>query len=50
MAEYRKLDKSKLANRKRRTLSTEEALKDISPIQWSESVLNGSKKVLIQIK
>ena len=28
-------------------ISTEEALKDVTPIQWSEEVLNGSKKVTI---
>ena len=28
-------------------ISTEEALKDIIPIQWSEDVLKGSKKVII---
>ena len=29
------------------SVSTEEALKGIIPIQWSEEVLNGSKKVTI---
>lgn len=28
-------------------ISTEEALKDIIPIQWFEEVLNGNKKVTI---
>ena len=44
---YRKLNMSKLSNRKHKTISTTESLKDITPIQWSESVLNGTSNVLI---
>ena len=42
-------NKRRLEIRKRivGNISTEEALKDIIPISWSEEVLNGSKKVTI---
>lgn len=44
---YRKLNMSKLNNRKHKTISTAEALQNITPIQWSENVLNGTSKVQI---
>lgn len=44
---YRRLDMSKLKNRKIGTMSSEESLKDIVPFNWSEDVLNGKKKVII---
>ena len=44
---YKKLDKSKLNNRRRTIVPSEVALKDIVPINWSDEVLNGEKKVLI---
>lgn len=31
-----------------RVLSSEEALKDVTPIDWSDSVLSGEKKVVIK--
>lgn len=43
----RSLDLSKLKNRKRTILSTEEALKDVTPINWSKDVLSGKRKVTI---
>ena len=43
----RSLDFSKLKNRKRTILSTEEALKDVTPINWSKDVLSGKRKVTI---
>ena len=43
----RRLDFSKISNRIVGNVSTEEALKDVTPIQWSEDVLNGNKKVTI---
>lgn len=45
--QQRRLDFSKISNRIVGTLSSEEALKDITPMQWSEDVLSGKKKVLI---
>lgn len=44
---YRRLDMSKLKNRKIGTISSEEALKDVIPINWSEDVLSGKKKAII---
>lgn len=44
---YRKLNLSKLAGRKHRVISSEEALKDITPINWSDDVKNGIRKVCI---
>lgn len=45
--EVRKLNKSKLAGRKRTTMSTEDAIKEISAIDWAEDIINGNKQVLI---
>lgn len=45
--QYRKLDFSKIDGRITGTISSEEALKDVSPIKWSEDVLSGKKKVVI---
>ena len=44
---YRKLNMSKLLNRKHKTISTTESLKDITPIQWSESILQGINKAQV---
>ena len=44
--EYRRLDFSKLKFSEN-IISTEEALKDITPIQWSDEILSGRKKVTI---
>ena len=46
-AEVRKLNKSKLVGRKRIVMSTEDAIKEISVIDWAEDIINGSKKVII---
>lgn len=46
---YKKLDKSKLKNRKRTTAATEDSLKDIVPIQWSEDVMNGVRPVGLSV-
>ncbi len=43
----RRLDFSKISNRIVGTLSSEEALKDITPMQWSEDILSGKKKAII---
>lgn len=39
----RKLNMSKLKNRKIGTISSEEALKDVIPIQWREDLFNGNE-------
>lgn len=43
----RALDLSKLRNRKHAILSTKEALKDVTPINWSKDVISGKRKVTI---
>lgn len=45
--DYRKLDKSKLKNRKRTVISSEQALKDVAPIDWSDDVLEGTKEDIV---
>ncbi len=39
-----------LKNKNIKITSSQEALKDVKPIEWSPSVLNGSTKVLVQCK
>lgn len=43
--QYKRLDLNKI--RFAGTISSEEALKNITSIQWSEDVLSGKKKVII---
>lgn len=45
--EYKKLNKLKLNNRPHRTISTEEALSQVTPMQFIEDVYNGTAKVII---
>lgn len=45
---YRRIDFGKIRNRNRKIVSSEEALKDVKPIEWSEDVLNGKRKVTIK--
>jgi len=42
------LASAKLLNKKHRIISTEKSLKDIIPINWSEDVLSGKKKVEVK--
>ncbi|MFC0903849.1 hypothetical protein ACFHWD_03985 [Clostridium sp. MT-14] len=44
----RKLNINKLNNKKHIYVSSEEALKDIIPFNWSKDVLNGKKRVIIK--
>lgn len=46
---YKKL-KDILKNKKRKVISTEESLKDVTPIEWSEEVIKGDKKINITEK
>lgn len=41
------LDLNTLKNKKTIIVSSEEALKDVTPIDWSEDVLSGKKKVTL---
>ena len=47
---HAKLDVSNLQERKHTTISSEEALKEITPIEWSDEVLEGKKEVTISKK
>lgn len=45
---YPKIDfKQLLKNKKTTIVSSEEALKDVTPIDWSDDVLSGKKKIII---
>lgn len=46
-SEYRKLDLEKINKRITKFVSTEESLKDITPIKWNDDILSGRKKVVI---
>ena len=39
--------KDKIKNKNRVIISTEESIEDIEPIEWSDDVINGNKKVTI---
>lgn len=44
---YKKLDFSSI-NSCEKVITSEEALKDVVPMSWSENALNGEKKVIIK--
>ena len=41
----RRLDFSKISNRNTKIVSSEEALRNVKPIEWSEDVLNGKRGI-----
>lgn len=45
--QYAHFDLQILANKKSWIVSSEEALKDVIPIDWGSEVLEGKKKVLV---
>jgi hypothetical protein len=45
--EPKRLDMNKLNSRITKIVPIEEALKDVTPIEWSDEVLSGEKKVVI---
>ena len=47
--EYRRLDFSKIGQRITKNISTNEALKDVTPIVWSKDVLEGRRKITITL-
>ena len=49
-AAYRTLDIKKLQDKVSHTISSEEALEDVIPMQWDDDVLSGVKKVLLTDK
>lgn len=42
-----KLDAEKLNRRIDKIVSSEEALKSVTPMEWSEDILSGDKQVLV---
>lgn len=44
---YKKLSRKKISNRKVNIISSDEALKNIIPIEWSDNVQSEQKKVTI---
>ena len=44
----KRLDLKALQERDGGTISTKEALKDITPFQWKNSVLNGKSKITVK--
>lgn len=50
MSTVRRLDFEKISKRMVGKISSEEALAEITPIQWSEDVINGKKKVIVSKK
>ena len=46
-SQYKRLNLSKL-NFSSRSISTEEALRDVIPIQWSNDIISGKKEVIIK--
>ncbi|MCL2223843.1 MAG: hypothetical protein FWB96_02620 [Defluviitaleaceae bacterium] len=47
---YVPIDMEKIKNKKCTFISSEEALKDVIPIEWSDEVANGDKRVLLVSK
>jgi len=44
---YKSLDIRKIKDKKSVVVSTEEALKDVIPIEWDTEVVNGNKHVVL---
>lgn len=44
---FKSLNLSKLQNKKSIIISSKEALKDVTPIDWNQEVLTGKKKIVI---
>ncbi|MDD2402171.1 MAG: hypothetical protein PHD60_08240 [Clostridia bacterium] len=45
---FKSLDLGKLNSKKSTIVSSEKALEDIYPINWSKNVLSGKKKVIVE--
>ena len=39
-----------IKNKNRVIISTEESLEDVEPIDWSDEIINGNKKVIVTEK
>lgn len=47
MAQYKRIVLSEIQNRMTKNISTEQSLKNVTPIKWSDEVLSGKKKAII---
>ena len=47
MGKYAALDLQILTKKKGKIVTSEEALKDVRPVEWGEDVLQGRKKVKV---
>ena len=47
MKKYTALDLQILTKKKGKIVTSEEALKDVQPVEWGEDVLRGRKKVKV---
>ena len=47
MAQYKRIVLSEIQNRMTKTISTEQSLKNVTPMKWSDDVLSGKKKAII---
>ncbi|MEE0883721.1 MAG: hypothetical protein U0L59_00645 [Faecalimonas sp.] len=47
---YRRLNLEKLQSRITKVITTEEALKDVVPMEWPAEVMSGKQKVIITSK
>ena len=45
---YATFDLRILEGKERRTISTQDALRDVTPVQWDESVESGEEKVTVR--
>lgn len=45
--EYNTFDPKSLMEKKRKIISSDEALKDIIPIEWDDEVLRGEKRIIV---
>ena len=44
---YTKLNMSKLTQRNRKMISTYEALKKVTPVQWKDTAYTGNERVVV---
>lgn len=47
MSQYKRIVLSEIQNRMTKTISTEQSLKNVTPMKWSGDVLSGKKKAII---
>ena len=47
LAKYNTLDLCALMGKKSKIVSSDEALKNVRPIEWSDDVMQGKKKVVV---